>query len=789
MRLYIQIFRNLANNRGYRYVKIVGLAIGITVVMLIGLWLHDELTFNKYHKNYNSIAILMVKEFGNNGEVNTNNTLPTGFGTLLKTSYSSLFSSVAMVRARIEERVITWREKKHTETGYFMQPEGPDMLSLQMLSGVRNGLNDINSLLLSQSLAKKLFGTINPVGKVVKMDGTWDMLITGVYKDLPKNSEFAEARYIAPLDRYLKGWSNLNIWNNYNMYVYVQLKPGGDFEKASSIIKHAIRQYDPKSKTEFFLHPMSKWHLHSKFENGVLVSSSRFELLILLVSIAFLVLFLACINYMNLSTANSERYSKDVSVRKVLGSGRYLLIKQLMGESILTTFSAYIIAFLVTLVVLPWFNQVAGKELHILWANPRFWVLTIASLVLINFMAGAYPAIYLSSFKPLKAIIKGKSQNYFGTTTREVLVIFQFTISIALIVASMVIFKQVQHTKNRPVGYTPKGLIALYMNTPDYKGKYLILRDELKKTGVVQEIAAAKHSVISTKGWSSDYCWKGKNKDYNPSFNTVKVTHEYGKTVGLEFVKGRDFSRDLQSDMAGILINESAQALMGLKSPVGEVVTYPDAPLNFTILGVVKDMIKGSPYEPTPAVVMFVTKEDLNWLYIRINPKVSAGEALPKIEKVISKIVPSTPFDYFFVDDQYNAKFQEEERIGKLALFFTIMAILISCMGLFGFAAFIAEKRTKEIGIRRVNGAKIYEILTMLNKNFVKWVIVAFVVACPFAWYFMNKWLQNFNYKTELSWWVFAMAGFMALFIALLTVSWQSWRAATKNPVEALRYE
>jgi putative ABC transport system permease protein len=794
MNSYSYLFRNLTNNKGYRYVKIVSLALGMAVVMLIGLWVYDELSYNKCHENYNSIARLMRNETGSPADIYTSDVFTTGMGTLLKTSYGNHFSRIAMVRARIEERVITWGEKKHTEKGYFMQPEGPAMLSLQMVSGTCDGLRNINSILLSHSLAKKLFGEADPVGKFVKMDATWDMLITGVFKDLPGNSEFAEASYFAPLDRYLEGWSNLNIWNNYNMNVFVQIKPGSTFEEASSIIKHAIRQYDSKSKTEFFLHPMSKWHLNSTFKNGVLVTSSRFELIIMILSIGFLVLLLACINYAILSTARSEHYSKEIGIRKTLGSDRFLLVKHFFSESLVTVLFAYFISLIIISTALTWFNQIAGKELNMPWTKSWFWIFTLAFLFIINFLAGTYPAIYLSSFTPLKALTGGNTKNRFGATTREVLVIFQFTISIILIIGSIIIYKQVLHAKNRPIGYTPQGLITLYMNTPDYKGKFLMLKDELKRTGVVSEIAAANYPVISTKGWNSDFLWKGKDKDFNPSFNTIQITPEYGKTVNLQFISGRDFSRELKSDMSGVIINESALKLMGLTSPLGEVITR-DAPFesdmvtSYTIIGVVKDMVKGSPYEPTHPSIMFPSNNDLKHLYIRINPNVSLSKALPEIEAVLKKIVPSSPFDYSFVDDQYNIKFQEEERMGKLASVFTFMAIIISCMGLFGFAAFAAEKRTKEIGVRRVNGATIGEILVMLNSNFTKWVMVACFLGCPLAWYAMSKWLQSFSYRTELSWWIFAVAGGIAMFIAILTVSWQSWRAATRNPVEALRYE
>jgi hypothetical protein len=331
------------------------------------------------------------------------------------------------------------------------------------------------------------------------------------------------------------------------------------------------------------------------------------------------------------------------------------------------------------------------------------------------------------------------------------------------------------------------------MNTPDYKGKFQVIREELKKTGMVQEIAAANYPVLSTKGWSPDFQWRDKPSGYNPSFNTLQVTFEYGQTLGLQFISGRDFRRELKSDINGLIISESAQRLMGLSSPVGEVITRSRGNAanlpSYTVIGVVKDIVRGSPYDPAPPVVMMVGPDDLKWVIIRISPEISAGRALPAIKETLARIVPTSPFDYHFVADQYNAKFQEEVRMGRLALFFTLMAILISCLGMLGLAVFMAEKRTKEIGIRRVNGANVGEIVQLLNRDFVRSVAIAFVIAVPVAWIALHTWLEKYPYRTEISWWVFVLAGLLALLIALLTVSWQSWKAATRNPVEALRYE
>jgi putative ABC transport system permease protein len=481
-------------------------------------------------------------------------------------------------------------------------------------------------------------------------------------------------------------------------------------------------------------------------------------------------------------------YTKEVGVRKALGSKRMSLVRKFAFESFLTTIIAFLLALIMVSAILPWFCNISGKTLNIPWTNVYFWLLCVLFIIITNLLSGAYPAIYLSSFQPLKALSGSVKQSRWGINTREFFVVFQFTISIALIIASLVIFKQVVYSKNRPVGYSPKGLIVLNMNTPDYRGKYSILKDELKNTGAVEEITAANYPITDTKGWNSNYTWTGKDENLRGSFNVVYVTPTYAKTMNLKFVEGRDFLPDSRSDMSSAIINESAQRLMGLNSPIGEVVIRPElSPV--TIIGVVSDMVKGSPYEPTDPVFIFPSEGDLNWLYIRINPNLSVSNALSKIQPIINKIVPLSPFDFSFVDVQFNDKFKEEVQFGNLVLLFTILAILISCLGLFGFAAFIAESRTKEIGIRRVNGAKVFEILVLLTNNFTARVLIACIIACPVSWYSMNFWLEGFSYRTTMSWWIFFLACIGTLFIALITVSWQSWRAATRNPVEALSYE
>ncbi len=698
-----------------------------------------------------------------------------------------------MIRGRTEERVLAFGENKFTQSGYFMQPEGADILTLKMIKGTRE-LNGKSSILISESTAKKLFANADPINQVVLMDAKWDLTVTGVYEDLPKNSSFHDATYFAPLDLYIDGWATLDAWNNYFVYIYVQIHPGGNFEEISHVVKEAMLAHvddeTKETKPEVFLHPMRKWHLDSDYKNGEFVTSKRMMSVWYYSVIGAFVLLLACINFMNLSTARSEKRAKEVGIRKSIGSLRSQLIQQFYGETLMVAFIAAVIAIIVVQLSMNWFNDVSDKSISLPFTNIYFWLACFGFTVFTGLLAGSYPALYLSSFKPIK-ILKGTfNAGRFSALPRKVLVVLQFTVSITLTIGTVIVYQQIQHAKNRPIGYSRDGLISIRAASPEFKGKYQTIRNELKNTGVVEDIAEANYAITDTKGWNGGFSW-GDQK-FEPAFNTIYVTHEYGKTIGWEFVEGRDFSREFPSDISGIVLNESALKLMGLQNPVGESLSWNTEGVDrgtFKILGVVKDMVKGSPFEPTDPSIIFLSEGDMQWLYIKMNPATSAHEALPKIQAVLNSIAPSAPFDYTFADEAYDAKFRSEVQIGKLATIFSALAILISCLGLFGLAAYIAEQRTKEIGIRKVLGASVASLWQMLSKDFVLLVIISCGLAVPISMYFMNNWLEQYQYRTVISWSVLAATGIGALMITLLTISFQALKAALMNPVRSLRSE
>jgi ABC-type antimicrobial peptide transport system permease subunit len=576
--------------------------------------------------------------------------------------------------------------------------------------------------------------------------------------------------------------------------IYVQLRPGINVDETSSIIRNAmiahVSEDKLKQKPEIFLQPMSQWHLYADFENGVPVTSERMKAIGYYGTIGAFVLLLACINFMNLSTARSEKRAKEVGIRKSIGSLRHQLIQQFFGESLLVVFLAFAASVLLVQLSLPWFNEVSDKNISIPWKSLVFWLSGVAFTFFTGALAGSYPAFYLSSFKPVN-VLKGTFRaGKAALLPRRVLVTLQFTVSITLTIGTMIVYQQIRFAKDRPVGYSREGLLTVRAASPEYRSKYQVLRSELKKTGVVEEIAEANYPVTDIRGWNGGFSWH--NKKIEPSFNTIFVTHEYGKTIGWEFVEGRDFSRKFPTDKNGIIINESALKILGLENPVGESLTWApqgDDRGTFQILGVVKDMVKGSPFESTFPSIIFLSEGDMPWLFLRLKPATNPHEALPKMQAVFNNLVPSAAFDYTFADEAYDAKFRVEKRINKLATLFSVLAIMISCLGLFGLASFVAEQRTKEIGIRKVLGASMLNLWQMLSKDFMVLVVISIVIAIPLSFSFMNKWLLQYEYRTSISWSVFVISGVGAFAVTVFTVSFQAVKAAWMNPVKSLRSE
>jgi putative ABC transport system permease protein len=800
---YLKIaWRNLIKNKASSIINIGGLAVGMTAVLLIGLWVWDELSFNQYHQDYDRIGQVRTRVTDPlKNEVYINGTVQFPLYTQLKTNYRDNFKYIVMTSWDVDD-ILSAGDKKLSRTGLFMDQEAPDMLTLKMVYGSRKGLSDPHSILLSQATAQAFFGNADPVNQVMKINNTYSVKVTGVYEDLPLNTQFKDLKFISTTALWLidNPWimkRATNDWQNHFLKIYAEIAPGKTFEQVSANIKNVELNNAASLKDEAklnplnFVAPMSDWHLHS-FQRGR-PDKGPLQMLWLISIIGSFVLLLACINFMNLSTARSEKRAREIGVRKAVGSIRRQLVAQFYSESFLIVVVAFGLAIICATACLPAFNTLAAKQLQMPFNNVFFWLFSVLFILITTFISGSYPALYLSSFKPVNVLKGTFKAGRFASVPRKVLVVMQFAISVALIISTIFVYKQVQMAKDRPVGYTRDGLIMVEKKSADFDGKCDILGAELKKAGVVSEMAESLGKVTEIASGNGGFTWRGKAPNFNDSFGTLPVTFDYGKTVGWQFVAGRDFSRAFITDSTGMIINESAARYMGLKNPVGEAISwkFQDQPVKYYhILGVVKDMVMESPYEPTsPTLFMVKGHVGTSQIDIKINPHMNAGAALPKIAAVFKKLIPSAPFEYKFVDDEYAAKFAAEQSIGSIAAVFASLAIFISCLGLFGLASFVAEQRIKEIGVRKVLGATVFNLWRLMSKDFVGLVLIASLIATPVAYYFMKNWLQHYTYRTDLSWWVFAgtIAGAVAITIA--TVSYQSIRAATANPVKSLRSE
>ena len=787
--------RNLNRNKGYSTINIGGLAVGIIVTMLIGLWIFAELSFNTYHDNYERIAQIWQHQTYS-GNRDTQNAIPAPLGPELENSFEGDFEHVVM-SSFTWDHILSKDDKKLTEKGNYMDVDAAEMLSLKMLKGSRDGLQELNSILLSKSLANSFFGNHDPIGKVIELDNDVDVVVTGVYEDLPNSSEFSEVMFIVPWKLYTSSvdWVKSAVenprWDDNSYQLYVQIAENTNFETVNRKIKNVkYDKLDASQKalqTEVFLHPMPDWHLKSGWENGV-QTGGFIRYVWLFGIIGFFVLLLACVNFMNLSTANSIKRNIEIGVRKSLGSNKGQLVNQFLSESIVVVFISFCVAILMVLVALPFFNQLADKQIEFPYDSMVFWLICLSSILFVGLLAGSYPALYLSSFKPVK-ILKGTFKaGRSATAFRKVLVVWQFTVSVILIVGTIIVREQIEHSKERPLGYDKEGLITIEISTSDYEGKYNLLRNELKNRNAIVEMAESSSPLTAAFNSNDGFTWEGKDPSFNAEFATFYITHDYGKTVDWEIVEGRDFSREFSTDSTAYVINEAAVKYMGLENPVGKIIKWGNS--EHKIIGVVKNMLSESPYESVKHALYIIDYVyNANYIELKLNPDKSASESLAIIEEVFTEYVPAVPFEYEFVNQNYAKKFAEMERIGKLSGIFSLLAIFISCLGLIGLASFMAEQRTKEIGIRKVLGASVMDLWAMLSKDFIGLVLISVLIATPIAWYFMSQWLQSYAYRTEISWWIFAIAGISAFLITVLTVSYQAIRAAISDPVKSLRTE
>ena len=795
---YLKIaWRNLIKNKAYSMINIGGLSLGMGVALIIGLWMKDELSHNDYFTDKDRIAqVFQSQTF--NGETGTGPSIPRPLEKALRDGYGDNFEYLIMC-SWTNDLYLKYGETNISRPGNYMQREAPELLDLQIIKGEKDGLREINSIMLSASTAQALFGKEDPIGKIVKASNQYDLMVTGVYKDIPFNNTFNDTDYIIPWDKYitLSEWiiNAEDQWGNNSFQLFVQLADNSNMSEVSAKIKNVKKDLNEDTaefNPQLFLFPMADWHLRSNFENGK-QAGGRIKYVWLFGIIGVFVLLLACINFMNLSTARSEKRSKEVGIRKTLGSQKGQLIYQFLSESFLVVVFAFIVALGIVFLSLNGFNELSRKEIEFPWDNIQFWMTSIGFIIFTSLLAGSYPALYLSSFKPVDVLKGTFNVGRYAGLPRKILVVTQFAVSVAFIIGTVIVMQQINFAKNRPVGYDKEGLIQIPTFSQDFEGKYDLMRSEFLASNAIVEMSSS--SSPTTRIWSnrSGFNWEGKPEGFQEDLAWTAVSPEYAKSLNLKIVEGRDFSREFASDSLGVLINETAKKYLGMPDPVGKFLKDddeedPNPPLK--IIGVVEDIIAQSPYEPVKqGLYVYDRFNNSSYYNLRLNPEKSASENIAVIERVFKGHFPDIPFEYEFVDEQYGEKFASEERIGTLSGIFTALAILISCLGLFGLTSFVAEQRTKEIGVRKVLGASVFNVWNMLSKDFLKLVIVSCFIAVPIAYYVMNGWLQEYPYRVILKWWIFALAIVGAMLVTVITVSFQAIKAARANPIRSLRME
>jgi putative ABC transport system permease protein len=796
-------WRNLRRNPFYSAINIAGLATGMAITLLIGLWIADEYSFDHYNPNHSRIVEVMThQEFsgdalrhaissGNTRNVGTS--ISTALGPAIRKGYDDIFEKTAMVTHYRSPSLLNVGERAVSVSGEWAQYTFPEIFGFHMLAGTTTALKDPSNVLISQRTAIALFGHNNPIGKTIRRDAKSSFVVGGVYDDLPLNSSFYGTGLLLSWDMREMAWLNKNTnWGDHSAEMYALLAGKTTSGQATARIKFLPTPYInyPGVKEYLMTYPLDRLHLHGDFNFGV-AEGGRIRFVWFFEIIGAFVLLLACINFMNLSTARSERRAKEVGIRKTIGSLRSQLIAQFLGESVLLAFFSLLLAMVLAYVSLPFFNSLSAKEMVLPLASPLFWLYTLAFTLFTGILAGSYPAFYLSSFRPVK-VLKGIFRaGRAATIPRQVLVTLQFTISLSLIIGTIVVFRQIVYAKDRPVGYTREGLVTIPLNTDTLRQHYDALRNDLLASGLVSNVA---ESSLPTTAFvnGNGMQWEGQTEDQKSiNYNNVNITPEFGPTVGWKVLRGRDLSRDFPTDSSAMLINAAAARAMGIADPIGLHVMfapYGVPPRPYHIVGIVGDMLANSPYEAIgPAI--FLGDGWMGEITLRIRPGGPMHTAIAALEKIFKKFNPASPFIYHFTDEEYAQKFAAENSIGNLGAVFAILAIFISCLGLFGLASFVAEQRTREVGIRKVLGAGVINLWALLSKDFLRLVLLSMLISIPLVYLGMHRWLQSYPYRAPLSWWIFASAAAGILLITLLTVSFQSLKAALSNPIRSLRTE
>jgi len=789
-RTFLKIsFRNFNRSKGNSIINILGLTIGMASAMLIWLWVSGEISTDRFHAKLDRIYWMYgrskMKEV-----VNASSQTPGVLAPALKKD----FPEVEDVCRYNNVTFLTSAGENHFNVrGAFADSGFLSIFSFPLLKGDVNALKEPSSIVLTAGLAKRLFGDEDAYGKTVRIDSNANFKVTGILKEFPENSSF-DFEYLLPWSFLTRlGWEDHN-WTNNFYYTFALLKSGAMQVAFDSKVKRIIYEHtkgsEVESTAEVFTQPLSRSYLYARAENGKLVGG-RIEMVKLFIIIAAFTLLIACINFMNLATARSEKRAREVGIRKVSGALRTQLVLQFIGESVLLALIAFLFAMVLVDLLLPSFSLLIGRTVSIRYADPSIWIGSLGFVLVTGLIAGSYPALYLSSFNPVN-VLKGTFRKSGALIKpRKVLVVLQFTFAIVLIISTIVVRRQIEHAQLRDIGYNRNNLVYTFAQG-DADTHYRSIKDELMSSGAAISVTRTANPI--TQRWSSGrgYIWDGSTETDN-KLDFIHMGSDAGivKTMGLTLLEGRDIDiYQHPQDSLAVILNESAVKAMHFKTPIGQIIRRTNYPEKWEVVGVVKDFIFESPFESSINPVMIKGPQDFfQVIHFKLNPANSTAMNMLKVETIFKKYNPQYPFEYYFADESFDRKFREVATTGKLSMIFASLTVFISCLGLFGLASYMAEARTKEIGVRKVLGASVSTITITLSKDFLKLVVVSFLIASPLSWYIMHEWLQNYSYRVDLEWWVFAAAGFLSVLIAMLTISYQAIKAALANPVNSLRSE
>ena len=783
---FLVTIRNLRKNGFYSFINITGLSIGITCSILILLWVFDETSFNTFLPKYDRLYQVWINaKF--DGKTSSWTSVPLPTYEALKTADSNI------KRVAVTDwggtHLLTVGENRVMKKGYYASEEYLEMFEFPLITGnASQVMADPRSVVITQATAKALFGDEDPLNKIIRVDNENDLKVTGVLKDIPSNSTFQfDFLMTWKFREQISDWVRRNTtnWGNYSFQVFVELNDPATESAVEKQIRMMLQEHgETETKPEFFLYPLSRWRLHSSFDNGVETGGMN-DYVQLFTIIAIFIIVIACINFMNLATARSERRAREVGVRKSVGSKRVELIFQFIGESTFIALLAFIAAVLIAQLILPYYNQLVDKKLFIDYSSSQFWIFALAIVLVTGIISGSYPAFYLSSFQPVK-VLKGKPTVGKGASTpRKVLVTLQFGFSILLIIGTLVIYQQIQLVKGREIGYDQENLMAVNY-TNEVAKNFRPIKLDLLASGVV--VAVTKSNSQITDINSNNFLgWPGKPEDLRVIFTTIAAEYDYTKTMGIKILEGRDFSEDFKSDTASILINKAALDLMNLKEPIGTELDLWGGKRK--LIGVTENVLMGSPYDPVKPMFIILDPEWTDAVTVRLKKTKDLQESIATVKTIFEKHAPAYPFEYRFADVEFQKKFTTINLTSQLASLFATLTIIITGLGLFGLAAFTAEQRTKEIGIRKVLGASVPSLVRLISKDFSVLVIISFIISSPVAWWLLSKYLERYTIRTTIAWWVFPVTGLIALFFALLIVSTQALRAAHANPATSLRSE